>query len=202
MKKIAILGGSFNPIHNGHLIAANAVYDSGHFERVILMPAGKNPLKTSSTDYRNERYQMCCLATQSMDFVQVSDHEITQTALSYSYNSLVALADAYPQHRLYWIVGYDIVFELEQWYNISGIFSDYGIAVVNRAGYSSAEAERTIQDLERRYDTQLLRVPMLNVEIASSQIRRRVRQHQTICGYTTDAVIEYIHQNNLYREGK
>ena len=124
----AVFGGSFDPVHNGHVNLVKQIYGSGFvsLDEIIIMPARVSPFKQNSArkpaDGR-QRYEMCRLAFEEMSYVRVSDYEISLPEVSYTVNTLRHLRELYPDDELFFIMGSDMLLSFEKWYRYEEILS-------------------------------------------------------------------------------
>jgi len=193
-----IVGGTFNPIHNGHILALHALYDSGHFDEIWLMPSGTPPFKKNEKQSKAHRLQMCRLIQQELEFVKVSELEIVSDDVAYTYKTWTQLSRNHPEDTFYWMIGDDHVFHIEQWKHSQDLLRDVSLVLVNRGGYDPKAVDKQCAYLKETYHAQILQVSMPKIEISSTRIRERVCNQQSIVGYTPQSIIDYIEQHNLY----
>ncbi len=197
-KKIAIVGGTFNPIHNGHVHAMHALYDSRLFDEIWLMPSGTPPFKQEEEQSKYHRLEMCQRLQQTMDFVHVSDIEVLSTKVGYTYNTWKKLKENNPLSTFYWMIGSDHIFQIEQWANAEALLKKVSFVLVHRGGYNPEDVKKHCQYLQDTYDADIVVVPMKTIEISSTDIRNRVQQNLSLIGYTPQCIIDYIYTHNLY----
>jgi len=187
--RIGILGGTFNPIHNGHLAIAEEAIKQLEFEKIIFIPAYIPPHKSSKDLVDVEdRLKMLELALEGKEF-EISTFEIEKGGPSYSIETIEFLRGEYPEDtELLFLIGEDALVGLNTWKDIDKIFGLCGFVVFNRPGYEEAKAR-----------PEILRLDIEGLDISSSQIRQRIKDQQPIKGLLPDAVEEYIVTNNLYR---
>ena len=172
MQRIGILGGSFNPVHNGHLLMAELAMAHMHLDHVIFMPAHCSPYKTGQNlaDAKH-RLNMVRLAIKGNPNLCLSDMEIKRGGVSYAIDTLRAVHEQNPKAKLFWIVGEDNVGGLEGWKDFDQIIGLASFVAISREWFN----------------------------ISSSLIRRNVRQKKSIRYLTPEAVIRYINKHHLYR---
>jgi len=199
-KKIGIMGGTFDPIHYGHLMIANEVLDKYSMEKIIFVPSGNPPHKENTSACALDRFFMTNIAVLSNDKFIVSDIEIKSSEKSYTINTVKKLKAKYEDAELYFITGTDAILELPKWYDTENLLTLCKFIAVNRSGYSTAEIEVKINEIIEKYHGQIeiLKVPML--EISSTNIRQRIKLSRSSKYLLPEMVEEYIIKNNLYLE--
>lgn len=205
--KLGIFGGTFAPIHNGHINATAAFYDAMGLDRLIIMPTFIPPHKTVSRDDDPEkRLEMCRLAfCGEKRSIEVSDYEIRQGGKSYTYLTLKHYAS--PDHDLTFLVGTDMFLSLDRWKQPEEIFSLARIALIRRE-VSDRELEKKIAEAKEsylvRYNADITDIKCSAVEISSTEVRALAAEGRNITGLVPDSVRDYIINNRLYssREGK
>lgn len=198
MKKIVIYGGTFDPIHNGHIVALQALQDSGHFDEVHLMPAGRSPFKQESADSLHHRFAMTELVSRQLPFVVHNDMEENVEQPSYTYHTLCKLKTTNPDTKYYWSIGFDNLANITSWRESDKLLSEFGLAVINRGGYNAQEASNAMVGIHKTYGTDIVQIQMPDVEISSSDIRHRLQNEQSVYGYLPTEVIGYIRKHGLY----
>lgn len=197
-KKVGIMGGSFNPIHQGHLIVANEVLNIYNLHEIIFVPAGNPPHKNGLQTSPWDRYLMAHLATVSNDKFSVSDIEIKRTEKSYTINTIKQFKEIYPDTDFYFITGTDAVLELPSWYEPEKLLKLCKFVAVSRPGTEKGIEEKIKDIMETlKGDIELLQVPML--QISSTDIRERIKKGISAKYMLPESVEQYIVKNNLYR---
>ncbi|HVR76522.1 MAG TPA: nicotinate-nucleotide adenylyltransferase [Planctomycetota bacterium] len=199
--KLGILGGSFTPIHNGHLAMADAVRRAHGLDRVIFVPAGRPPHKRADLAPPADRLEMVRLATKGREGVEASGIEIERPGTSYTVDTLEAFRALHPGAELYFIIGEDSVPELPGWREPARILELARIVAVNRPGPPTtfrAEAFPGVpRDVIDRLEKDRVHMPPSPVE--STRIREAVARGETISGSVPGAVEAYIRRHGLYR---
>jgi len=193
MKRIGIFGGTFNPIHSGHLIIAQEVCRHLNLNRIIFVPAYIPPHKNNQ-DLANaiDRYEMVKIAIKNNPKFKVSASEIKRKGKSYSIDTLREFKSRFGNNAsLVFIIGADSVKELKYWKEISNINKLVKFVVVNRPGY-------LIKYLPR--GTQRIDIPLIN--ISSSQIRRLIKRGSSVRYLVPDAVLRHILKKGIYIKKK
>jgi nicotinate-nucleotide adenylyltransferase len=192
--KIGFLGGSFDPVHFGHLMAAQDAYEQLQLDRVVFVPAAQAPLKPQQTQSSGEdRLAMLRAATAWDSRFEISDFEVRQGGLSYTIDSVRHFRAMYPNDQLFWIIGGDQLPQLHLWKDIAALAQMVEFAFLERPGYA-AKAFAEIPGLRlRRCDGHLL-------AISSTELRARTRQNLSLHYFMPHNAIAYIEQRRLYRE--
>ncbi len=197
--KIAVMGGTFNPIHIGHLVAAEAVRRELGIERVIFIPTGNAPHKENDPMYNEHRYLMTVLATVANPYFEVSRTEIDRTGKSYTIDTIKELRLKYGEDcNIYFITGADAIEQILTWKDPEELLSICRFVAVTRPGYDRTRLEKAINTLKQKYkgNIEFLEVPALS--ISSTDIRNRVAAGKTIKYLVPEAVEKYILKFGLY----
>ncbi len=200
-KKIGIMGGTFNPIHFGHLILAEAAYEQYHLDKVLIMPAKEPSHKTiSDTITEEDRVEMVKRAIKGNDHFELSLLEINREGITYTIDTLTELHEEDSEIEYYFIMGADSLFHFNSWKEPEKILKLTNILVANRDLSTFSALNSQIDYLSDKYDEaniSLLDTP--NLEISSHALRKRVRQNLSIKYYVPESVEEYIKDHGLYR---
>lgn len=201
MTAIGIMGGTFDPIHFGHLRAAEEVLQGFGLERVIFVPSGRPPHKeVSEVTLPEHRYLMTELATADHPQFEVSRVEIDRDGPSYTLDSLIELRrELSPETALYFITGLDAILEITTWRNYRDLFELADFIAVTRPGYSVDALTQLKTSLGEEHFSRIHPFPVTLLAIASREIRRRVREGKSIRYLVPDAVWRYIEKERLYR---
>ena len=188
-ERIAIVGGTFDPIHNGHLVAATSARDQLGCDRTLVVVAGAPWQKTEiGITPAAERFEMAQLAFAAVDGVEVSDLELQREGPTYTIDTVIELAS--PDREIYLVLGTDAVHGLESWSRASDLAQLVTIAALSRNGEGQPVPHE-------RWS--IVSVVMPRLDISSTEIRSRVEQQRSICGLTPPAVCEYIERRRLYQ---
>lgn len=200
--KLGILGGSFNPIHIGHLIAAEEVYWRHGLSRVLFIPAYIPPHKgAEGLAEARHRYEMTRLAIKGNRHFEVSDIEIVREEKSYTVETVELLLKRYGKDcDLYLIIGADTLQELPSWKEIGRLVGLCRMVVVNRPGGGSEAFSQLVPVLgrEKVEEMQGLSIQIPSIGISSTEIRARLREGREIKYLVPQAVEEYIRKRGLY----
>ena len=198
--KIGILGGTFSPIHYGHLLLAETAYDRFGLDKVLVMPAGdpyfKDLNKIASDDHRENMTRLAIADNHHFEF---SDIELRREGNTYTVDTLVELTEAYPNDELFLIVGSDTLYSIEKWYRPEQIFQMAKLLTSCR-NIEREELNVQIDHLKEKYGAKIYNLYMPNIDISSTDIRDKVKHGMSIRYYTPDSVIKYIQDNKLYLE--
>ena len=190
MIKTGIFGGSFNPIHNGHIQLARQLREAAGLDEVWLMVSPQNPLKEQAGLLADDlRLQMARQALANEPFIEVSDYEFHLPRPSYTWNTLQALKDDFPDREFVLLIGGDNWERFSRWYRADDIVSNYQIIVYPRRG--SDIDLKSLPPTVSVVEAELL-------DISSTDIRRRVRRGQPITGMVPDSIVQAVEK--LYRQ--
>ncbi len=197
--RVGILGGTFDPIHIGHLVAAEAVRYSLELDQVIFIPAGRSPLKPAPAAPASQRLAMVELAIRSNPYFRVSTLELERPGPSYTVDTLRQLrADLGPAVELYFIAGQDAVADLARWHQPRELLSLCRLVAVTRPSYTSFDPRR-LEAAIPGVSESLVLVEMPLIGVSASDLRRRVREGRPIKYLVPEAVEEYIYRHGLYK---
>lgn len=189
---IGLFGGTFNPIHFGHLIIAESLLNQTLIDRIIFIPAAIPPHKQDQTICsENHRFKMIQLAINNSPAFDVSDYEINKGDISYSIDTVEAFQKKYPSDRLYFIIGSDSLQDMYTWHEPDRLIHMIQVVVVRRAGADT-------DNVDAQYIKNVLWVNTPLIEISSSQIRQYVKEKKSIRYLVPQAVEQYIYENELY----
>ena len=190
-KRIGIFGGSFNPVHTGHLMLASWIAQCGVVDNVWLMLSPRNPLKSGCDMVSDEhRLRMLSLAVGESDILSVSDLELELPRPSYTIDTLKELDRRYPEFRFVPVVGSDNLSIFDKWRCADEILSRYGLVVYPRPGYPFPEI------LPDGVET----VDAPQIEISSTMVRQCIANGRDMNYFLPSAVYRYIKEHNLYNE--
>ena len=202
-KKIILFGGTFDPIHLGHVEVCVAAMDRIGAQQVVFVPARRSPHKNClPTASDPERIEMIRLAIQGRPRLQVSDCELKRPEPSYTLDTVQEFRRQYGSRAdLIWLVGADAVKDLPRWYRIHELMEACTLAVMYRAGYPKPDftccketfSARQIHKLENSV------VPVPLIEISSTEIRDRISREQEVKEILAPEVYDYIQAHGLYR---
>ena len=201
--RVGIMGGTFDPIHHGHLVAAEAVRIGLGLGSVVFVPANNPPHKVDRIiSPASHRLAMVWLATLSNPCFQVSTMELDRDGVSYTIDTIKHLREEFgPQTELFFITGADAVLEIMSWKNARELLEMCQFVAVTRPGYSMAGLESLKDTLGHGLFTRIRRFEVPALAISSSDLRRMVRGGKSIRYLVPEAVSQYIEKNRLYMDG-
>ncbi|GAB6138363.1 nicotinate-nucleotide adenylyltransferase [Halanaerobaculum tunisiense] len=195
---IGIMGGTFDPIHNGHLVTAECAAYQYNLDEVIFVPSANPPHKTEQQITKAEdRFRMVTLATMSNSKFKVSRIEIEREGLSYTIDTVWEFKRRYPQAEIYFITGADAILEIFTWKNPEELLEEAQFIAASRPGYSLSQLGQEIYD-SYRDSIHLLKIPGL--AISSTDIRQRVKSNRPIKYQLPEEIEYYINKHDLYTE--
>lgn len=197
--KIAILGGSFDPPHNGHVAIANRLLKLLNFDQVWLMPCYQHPFN-KNLSAPNIRFEMTKFLENAL--VKVSDLEIKKKTISYSIDALKFLAKTRPQDNFSWIIGTDQVGSFTKWKKWQEIIDNFQLIIVPRTEYE--KAEKQLQNIKTKvsHPENIFLIDRKNfppIYISSRLIRKKIKEGKSISNFVPKNVEKYIIQGKLYR---
>lgn len=201
MKKVGILGGTFNPIHIGHLMLAEQAADEYGLEKVLILPSGVSYMKSNlSMPPGAVRGQMAELAVIDNPRLAFCDIELVRKGNTYTCDTCDELKMRYPDCDFFFIIGSDTLYSMEQWKDIDHVFASFHILAALRNDASEEALLEKAEELKIRYnaDIRVLHTPI--IEIASNEIRQRYAQGKSIRYYVPDKVYHFIKERDLYHE--
>ena len=186
--KIGILGGTFNPIHIGHLIMAEEIREKIGLDKIIFVPTYLPPHK-NNTDIAPawDRYRMIKLAIKRNPFFLVSDFEIKKDGLSYTIDTIKEFKKVYPKDDLYFLIGSDLLKYLDDWKDLPEILEMLKFIVATRPGYPLEKIPAYISTMEIRA-----------VDVSAFEVRQCIKNKKSFRYLVPEAVFRYINKNKLY----
>ena len=192
--KIGILGGSFDPIHNGHLNMAIKSYEQYDLDEIWLIPNGNAPHKDSDkmADAK-DRLAMCELVAEEYPFIKTCDIEITSKEYSYTYITVTKLQEKYPEYEFYFIMGADSLDYFDKWRKPEVIASVCKILVINRDEFSEADMADKISRINSIFPADIRIVHCPKVDVSSTELRAKLDKSDVL-----SSVYTYICEHDLY----
>lgn len=199
--KTGIFGGTFNPVHKGHIMLAEYCMDSVGLDRIIMIPTAVPPHKISNDlASENDRLNMCKLACRGKENFFVSDIEIKRQGKSYTYETLTQLKEIYPDDHLYTIMGADMFLTLDRWKNPKIIFEKSSIITIPRDEENKLELENFYNKVLKAMGASSIILPNPVMSVSSTFIRENLDNFNLISDMLDKGVYDYIIKNNLYRK--
>lgn len=200
--KIGILGGTFDPIHNGHLSLGRYAKEVFELDQIWIMPNGNPPHKKNESIESNtkHRVEMVRLAIAGEEGFCLQLYEVERKEVNYSYLTMEYFVSRYPNHDFYFIIGADSLFKIEKWKCPERLFKTCTILAANRDGRKQTEMEQQIEYVNQKYDAdvRLLNMPM--IDVSSTEIREDIKQQGLIRDFVPALVYEYIIENQLFKD--
>lgn len=203
MKRIGILGGTFNPIHSMHVQMAKKSKEILGLDQVIFIPSANPPHKAGpEIESFYHRLKMVELAIEGIEGFSVSNIENKiNHKKSYTVDTLKALKLIYPEDKLFFIVGSDCIFDMEKWNQAGEIFKYCEIAIFERPDIAKREAlEKEIAYLGKKYNAKMSFVGAFTDNVSSSEIRQKITSKSMEIEELDEKILSYIKNNNLYKE--
>ena len=197
MKKIGILGGTFNPIHNGHLILAQNALEQCSLDEILFIPSGCSYMKQHVLDVKH-RYRMTELAIAGHEAFRISAIEAERPGYSYTCETLQALHAQNPDVNYQYIIGADTLFSMEKWYQPEQIFASCEILCTVRSGYPMEQMLEKQKELLHKYHAQIHFLVEKAFDISSTEIRERIRNGLSVSFYLPEPVLAYIKEHEFY----
>lgn len=197
-KPIGILGGTFNPPHNGHLAMAMSAMAECNLSKVIFMPNGNPPHKDGdfivSADHR---YNMVSLAVESVDGFEISDYETGRIAPSYTIDTNRAMKELY-DCPVYFIIGADSLYTLDKWRSYDKLIKECSFIVADRNCSEGSDIANVCKE-HRKKGGNIIALSMPRMDITSTDLRELIKSGGDISPYVPEAVMKYIISHNLYQ---
>lgn len=190
-ERLGILGGTFDPIHCGHVLLARFVLERLSLDRILFVPAAEPPHKSDVLAPAEHRWQMVCLALHGMPHFEASPVELERHGPSYSVDTLRQLRDEHPGSELYLIIGTDNVSEMATWHDPEGILA-LATVVAGARPAAGVIGDGAIADRIQRLDTPTF-------DISSTEIRHRVHRGMPVRYLVPEAVERYLDEHRLYQ---
>ncbi len=196
--RLGIMGGTFDPIHYGHLVTAEQAREALNLDVVLFMPAGEPAFKLDQTITDAEsRYAMTVLATAANPSFLASRFEIDREGTTYTADTLRALRAYYPDNvKLYFITGADAILDIVTWHDAADIADLATLIAATRPGYDIEQARSRIEASGLSFDVRYIQIPAL--AISSTNVRERVSEGKSIRYLTSESVMGFIRKNGLY----
>lgn len=203
MGRIGIMGGTFDPIHNGHLMLAEQAYQTYHLDQIWFMPNGRPPHKKQSTIESDvdHRIKMVELAIDGHPEYRLETYEAYREETSYSYSTMEYFQAKYPEHEFYFIIGADSLFAIDTWVHPERIFPTCTILAAYRDEIDTPEEMLTrIHQLSEKYaqvHIELMITPLIH--ISSHELRQKIKEGKSIYQDVPATVAQYIEKHQLFR---
>lgn len=198
-KRVGILGGTFDPIHIGHLILAESAYIKFNLDTVLVMPTGEPPHKVDKNISSSiHRSNMVKLAIENNPHLEYSGFELDREGYIYTSETLTLLKSQHPNYEFYFIIGADSLFSIELWKDPQIIFNLVTILAAKREDLIVENLDAQIDYLTKKFNGDVFELDIPNIGISSTMITNKIAANESIKYYVTESVEDYIYQNNLY----
>ena len=218
-RKVGIMGGTFNPIHYGHLLMAERAFEDFALDEVCFIPTGLQWMKKGSPDLiaGDVRYEMTAMAIEGRGGFGISRMEIDRQGNTYTYETMQDLKKQQPDTEFYYILGADTLAKMDQWMHPEIVFDSAVILCAVREGEfllpdqssvalhekasdneDAGGLQQIILHLKEKYQADIRLLSMPRMDISSTAIRNRIKEGKSVRYLLPDAVIDYIRQNQLY----
>ena len=200
--RFAVMGGTFDPIHYGHLVTAEAVRDEYKLDKVLFMPSGTPPHKMNrTTSDSDHRYLMTAFATITNPYFEVSRAEIDRTGITYTVDTIEELRKDYGENaEIYFITGADAILEIFTWRNVERLFKMCFFVAATRPGIHGKDMEEKLNEIEAIYRKKIFSIEVPSLAISSTDIRNRIKNSKTVRYLLPESVENYIRKKGLYLE--
>lgn len=199
-EKIGIMGGTFDPVHIGHLILGEAAYQQFGLNSVWFMPAGNPPHKQNRAGRASDeqRVEMVRLAVSTNPHFELSLIEMNEDGYTYTYRTLEELRREHPDTEYYFIIGADSLFDLDKWKEPQRILRACHMVVATRNQIPEEQFRRVLDRRREQFQGDFFRLDTPNLDISSEHLRAMIRRGESVKYYLPDSVISYIRDNHLY----
>lgn len=199
MKKIGIMGGTFNPIHNAHIMMAQAAYEQYDLDEVWFMPSKNPPHKEKKEIASDEhRKRMVQLAIEGISYFRFSEMELEREGTTYTSDTLQQIHQELPDAELYFILGGDSLEGLGGWHEPDTILKHCTILAVPRGHLDEKGIKKLCKKQSDKFNGEIYPIPMNHIQISSEQIRSRLQAGQSAVAFCPDKVVKYIRLHGLY----
>lgn len=200
MKKIGIFGGSFDPVHNGHVKLALQAREEAGLDRLIFVPARLQPFKLGKKVAEGSlRVEMLRLALREYVELEVSEYELNRDEISYTVTTLNHFREVYGEDtEIFFLTGTDSFIKIHTWMRADEILSNYSLIVGSRPGYLEKELYEQKSFLEDKYGINIVIINNEKVDVSSTEIRERAAKGESLSGLVDQEVEEYIRANRIY----
>lgn len=203
MRKIGIMGGTFDPIHSGHLMLGQQAYEEYGLDCVWFMPSRQPPHKQShQITSARQRLEMVRLAVSRIPYFASSDFELRRMGgNTYTADTLRLLRQEYPDTEFYFIVGADSIFDIEKWYHPEIVMKNAVLLAADRpCGHDNTPLDQQISRLSEKYGARICRLHSRRLDVSSEHLREMIRRGTPVSSYIPEEVEAFIRQNRLYKK--
>lgn len=205
--RIGLFGGTFNPIHFGHLRGAEEVRERFELDKILFIPAGVPPLKIEDIAEAKHRLKMTELAIRGNPYFEVSDFEVKQKTPSYTLNTVTHFKRLYQRDAVFFIMGIDAFYELKLWYRYEELIKAIDFIIMSRPGFNNLENSEFIEYKKaenifkiKNSDKTAFYISISPFRVSSSDLRGMIQSGKSIRYLVPEEVRKYIEKNKLYRK--
>jgi len=197
--KVGILGGTFNPIHNGHLYMGKCALDELGLDKILFIPTGVSYLKDQNQILPKEvRFHMVSLCCESDARMEVSDIEINRDGNTYTYETLLALKEMHPDWDMYFIIGADTAYMIESWIKPEIIMKLASLIILYRQGQSLEDLFSQCKHLEEKYRAKCILLKSQAINVSSTEIREKLKVGEDVSKLLPEVLYKFILDNHYY----
>lgn len=197
--KIGIMGGTFNPIHNGHLLLAEAAREELGLDKIWFMPSGNSYMKAGITiASKEDRIQMTTLAIENNPYFELSLLETERAGATYTCDTLLQLKRDFPKYEFYFILGADSLLSIDRWKHPEIIMKNCVLTTAVRDG-KMRETQEKAAELKERFQAKIRLLPERNIDISSTEIRTRIKEGRSVKYMVPENVLNYLRERSLYQ---
>lgn len=199
MRKLGIMGGTFDPVHYGHLVIAECARCEFQLEKVVFVPCGKPAHKKSRVTGAQHRYRMVELAVAGNPYFDLSHEELDRTGTSYTVDTLKSFRNIYgPETELFFITGADAIVEILTWRRVDEVMGMCSFVAATRPGYSLPQLNSAIGALPADFQKKIITFEIPGIAVSSTEIRQRVQAGQPVKYLLPGTVEQYIFDYEIY----
>ena len=200
MKRIGVLGGTFDPLHMGHLVMAEVARDRCDLDEVLFVPSGVPPHKDADiVSAGRDRYIMALLATLTHPQFSVDRTDLDRTGPSFTVDTLSHLRNEFKECQCYFIMGADSLLDLPNWHQPDRLLRENEIIVASRPGWRLEAAERILGSLYTEHRDRIHIIEIPGIDLSSREIRSKIARGESVRYLVPDLVLSYIDEHGLYR---
>ena len=196
MKKVGILGGTFDPIHLGHIELARCALNQYELDTVLVMTGGMPPHKRGVITDAALRHEMVKLALSGEEEIVPYDYEVSKTEYSYTAKTLTELKKLHPEWEIYFIIGEDSLQDLTKWYEPQTVTDNCILLVYPRD--NDSDLNNLIAERKKQFGADIRPINAKILEISSTEIRRHIKNGESVSGLVDDKVLKFIEEKGLY----
>lgn len=204
--RLGVMGGSYSPVHNGHVFLAEFVKENCRLDKLLIIPTGKHPFQYKQKRKMPEpehRLKMLELAFENDEGIEVSDIEMRSSEVSYTYNTLCRLREIYgAEYKISFVFGTDELLSFHKWYEAENLMREFSFIVGIRPGYRLEEVESIIEDYRTRWNADIEVINLPAPDVSSTEVREAIATDADFSGMVPEKVWKYIKENGLYQNIK